>query len=92
MASRGAKVTLCEVAMLSICSGDMLAYYTAEAFVPGFKTRLANCNYGCAASRRTEAHQTSASGTPNGNQAAQHFAGRGGTHAREGHAVQGGNV
>ena len=26
MASRGAKVTLCEVAMLSICSEDMLAY------------------------------------------------------------------
>ena len=33
MAILGAKVTLCEVAMLSICSGDMLAYYTAEEFV-----------------------------------------------------------
>ena len=37
----GAKVTLYEVAMLSIGSGDMPAYYTAEELVTGFKKRLA---------------------------------------------------
>eukprot|EP00439_Symbiodinium_sp_Y106_P019871 s5633_g2.t1 len=40
MAIMGAKVTLCQVAMLSICSEDMRTY-TAEEFVTGFKKRLA---------------------------------------------------
>ena len=41
MAIMGAKDALCKVAMLSIGSEDMLAYYTAHEFASGFKQSLA---------------------------------------------------
>ncbi|CAE7261817.1 Scn11a [Symbiodinium sp. CCMP2456] len=41
MAIMDAKDTLCQVAILSICSEDMLVYYTADEFATGFKKRPA---------------------------------------------------
>ena len=55
-----AKDTLCQVAMLSIRSEDMLAYYTADEFARG---RL----FSCGSLNRTEARHARACGSPNGN-------------------------
>ena len=51
MAIMDAKDTLCQVAILSICSEDMLLYYTADEFATGFKKRPAFQPHGIKQSR-----------------------------------------